>query len=1289
MDTQQRFETGHQPVQRSIEQRVLLLKPDEFAQKIMWRRTRFAELQVGKAVERIPDEAKQLAHEIEVLSKRATLLQNDNSLPDLGSVAERLQEIETQVQQSALKPNADLTRQALEIRRQVLLARAESIKKNGPVIQIKEYRKWKAEARINGRALPLDQWKQVSPRLVNNPDVNLNEAEEFKWYMSSLSPEKRKEVVSLLVQMKAIDDQVRAVVCMPAYKEGKNIYRTLNNYAGLKEADGKTPFNYRKLRIVIFSNWPEGNAPDNIETEVQRFMKDHPGVQIDFIKARIADSAATIANYRNIMTAAVIENAAIHRKKPIGDLVYVSNDADMPDNAIKPTYVADIIHEFDTDPYMDALAGKINFPEKLMARVPVQYATRRLWQYMDLVHMYKSRKEPFLVGRNSAMRLKMIAAVGNYDPVDTAGEDVEIGNKIKWARSWVKKDRRFDRERIKGRSSQSRNRVRYVHRISMNSDPRRDLIQLLSGRRIKHQYAAFHEDQSVRGKHGEELVEKAEAKGLGSFNRNLFEQEAAAFYYDAISWAKHGGLDAFKRAMGLVGAKYEVRNGKFMLTDTSMLEKNLQLAEFRELHKYRIEQWLGKRIKRMDTIATGVNNRVFQLVLDDGTPRGKSVILRMSTQKERKKFTSERWASEQAATQGVPVAKVVKLDEEDKVIPGWSLVVSERLPGSPLVQSYTRPDSVVSDAMLSQMGRALRKINSVEIIKGYGYLNENGEGYSPTWESFVMKPFDLSYFSGLVQKGLIRESDITMAIHLAYASRASFANAPRRLLHGDYSLGNILQNKGTISGVLDWENAKSGDPLWDLAYMMVYHRRPIGGERGLKQFLIGYGRPELLSQREARAKFSAYKLSNILYALKWQGERANTDIASVNFLGQRLSETLEEVRSTYRITTPVVSEVKAEAVRFDPISRQGINRLLQKRFQEAVDWFKDFYAKGMQAKDQEYITARERYEKIRPIIETALSSPTGTNRKALFDEMRRDGNVTLSDDELNRQIERLVRVYRSSPAGFRNIDLNNPAFRFLMYARNRGHLNRYVREYNHIPGVNFLQVVQNLARSKAVSGQTMRIMDEGGTMDLGLQQLGEELQRQENRLRLGLSSIAADDMAVRFADCHRLTVQHRMEDVHKLTQVFPGEKQSLIISQAAYKFFWDPLGTIVQTANALERNGWAFLGDIQENVSYSFSNLFIDENGRPLDPVRVFEHLNSLNLGYKFYVAIHDVQGMGDNRKALTLAIRKDTDKDLNLPMFYGQRQKKSNESTWISPLAYVVPSSSSAQNKLTGYTKI
>ncbi len=59
----------------------------------------------------------------------------------------------------------------------------------------------------------------------------------------------------------------------------------------------------------------------------------------------------------------------------------------------------------------------------------------------------------------------------------------------------------------------------------------------------------------------------------------------------------------------------------------------------------------------------------------------------------------------------------------------------------------------------------------------------------------------------------LRESEIRAAV-AAYEPRRR--RNPNRLLHGDPWPGNIIWNLGDISGVIDWEEACLGDPLFDL-----------------------------------------------------------------------------------------------------------------------------------------------------------------------------------------------------------------------------------------------------------------------------------------------------------------------------------------------------------------------------------------------------------------------------------------------------------------------------------------
>ena len=51
------------------------------------------------------------------------------------------------------------------------------------------------------------------------------------------------------------------------------------------------------------------------------------------------------------------------------------------------------------------------------------------------------------------------------------------------------------------------------------------------------------------------------------------------------------------------------------------------------------------------------------------------------------------------------------------------------------------------------------------------------------------------------------------------------------LVHADYRTGNFLYDKTGITGILDWEMAHAGDPVEDVAWLMIKSWRWAGDDR--------------------------------------------------------------------------------------------------------------------------------------------------------------------------------------------------------------------------------------------------------------------------------------------------------------------------------------------------------------------------------------------------------------------------------------------------------------------------
>jgi len=113
----------------------------------------------------------------------------------------------------------------------------------------------------------------------------------------------------------------------------------------------------------------------------------------------------------------------------------------------------------------------------------------------------------------------------------------------------------------------------------------------------------------------------------------------------------------------------------------------------------------------------------------------------------------------------------------------------------------------------------------------------------------------LEYFSPLDLIGLQKDKydEIGSAIPIyEYAFHWLTENAPnggtKKLVHGDFRMGNLMIKPSGLSAVLDWELARLGDPVQDLAYLCTpswrfgHYEKVAGGFDTAEAFLSAYAK---------------------------------------------------------------------------------------------------------------------------------------------------------------------------------------------------------------------------------------------------------------------------------------------------------------------------------------------------------------------------------------------------------------------------------------------------------------
>jgi|GEM_PF-4893904 len=180
------------------------------------------------------------------------------------------------------------------------------------------------------------------------------------------------------------------------------------------------------------------------------------------------------------------------------------------------------------------------------------------------------------------------------------------------------------------------------------------------------------------------------------------------------------------------------------------------------------------------------------------------------------------------ASRNIPSARVVFSTPDDTALPSFVILTE--------VKGIVLGDAPVAarQHLMAEAAGVLARAHGTS-VPGYGPLIVNNGrmmGKHGSWAEYLsLKAPDIG---ALLEASII--SDREAAVYRGVAARVFTAPArPARLLHNDFHRENILVDQGAISGIIDWDNAIAGDPLYDLAN--VWH--VFGGSFDL--FKAGYG----------------------------------------------------------------------------------------------------------------------------------------------------------------------------------------------------------------------------------------------------------------------------------------------------------------------------------------------------------------------------------------------------------------------------------------------------------------
>jgi len=216
----------------------------------------------------------------------------------------------------------------------------------------------------------------------------------------------------------------------------------------------------------------------------------------------------------------------------------------------------------------------------------------------------------------------------------------------------------------------------------------------------------------------------------------------------------------------------------------------------------------------------------------------------------------QRWVLDQYQLQGIPVPLALYCDNHD------DFLIESCVEGKEVV--HLAPHIVQSSYV--EIGRHLKDMHKVRTKKFGHFGPEPGVGTDESWYAFL-KHFFINRLN-IIESSGTWDHELCERIRAVTAKLQNYFETFSHpcLVHGDMNTSNVfldeVNGNWQVSGIIDFADALSGDPLFDLGGLLleihIYTQiEPLWSD--LKEVLEGYG--ALTAQEEELVKFYALVLS--------------------------------------------------------------------------------------------------------------------------------------------------------------------------------------------------------------------------------------------------------------------------------------------------------------------------------------------------------------------------------------------------------------------------------------------
>jgi hygromycin-B 4-O-kinase len=174
-------------------------------------------------------------------------------------------------------------------------------------------------------------------------------------------------------------------------------------------------------------------------------------------------------------------------------------------------------------------------------------------------------------------------------------------------------------------------------------------------------------------------------------------------------------------------------------------------------------------------------------------------------------FQKDAYAYQHFHSDRIPIPKVIQIGHIDEQ---HAFCITERISGLTL-QDVDHETIVQLLQPTADIWFALQKYD-LSHTNGYGDFDADGQGQYATWRAYLLSILNTaSSYRGHAESHI--DQSLLNDIIAIFTTSIRYCPEERFLVHGDFGSNNILADGKHITAVLDWDCARYGDPLFDVA----------------------------------------------------------------------------------------------------------------------------------------------------------------------------------------------------------------------------------------------------------------------------------------------------------------------------------------------------------------------------------------------------------------------------------------------------------------------------------------